>query len=615
MVGEPDAMHDHPDADVHREARDPGEARPGEASPEEGFDLETVWKLVEEAIPPPGEDPFLGATLGGVRLVRVVGEGGMGRVYEGLQERPSRTVAVKLQRPGRLERESTRRFLRELEILGRLSHPTLCRVFHAGFLPCGGERLPWFVMEYVPDALPITRYAAVHGLSLRRRVELFRDVCSGVAAAHAVGVVHRDIKPGNIIVGSDGLPKVIDFGVAAAFRGDLHATTLTRAGQIVGTIESIAPELLDPDPPAESPRSDVWSLGVVLHELVTGTSPFRVEEGSVVAALERIRAHRPALAARAASRAGRALGGIVDKALAPRAADRQADAAALAGELTALLDRHPAGHRDWGEGGHLAISPHGSARWFRLLPAAGAAAIAASLVPWAMPRTPRERASNPVDAVRDPPARAPASGPPPAVIGDSPIERPDFRHVVCNLDDPEADRHLVEATGVRKWRENFGQRFQYWGPEQFDVEGRLVYRYDFDRPSRRIHLRTTVCARAQSLELGIIGNGACALEYSTDGREWHALANHLEPRQWGGEVAFDGFLPDDAVGTTALWLRVRLLSVGPWRKADYALAQFLRHPSEDRTPVFELDVECEPATDAAAGGAGGGGSSAPPLSD
>ena len=80
------------------------------------------------------------------------------------------------------------RFLRELEILGKLSHPALCRVFHAGFLPCGGERLPWFVMEYVPDALPITRFAETHDLSLRRRVELFRDVCDGVAAAHALGV-------------------------------------------------------------------------------------------------------------------------------------------------------------------------------------------------------------------------------------------------------------------------------------------------------------------------------------------------------------------------------------------------------------------------------------------
>lgn len=607
-------MHDHPDADVHRDARDPGEARPGEASTEGGFDLETVWKLVEEAIPPQGADPFLGTVVGGVRLVRVVGEGGMGRVYEGVQDRPSRTVAVKLQRPGRLERESTRRFLRELEILGGLSHPALCRVFHAGFLPCGGERLPWFVMEFVADAMPISRFAQERKLSLRRRVELFRDVCRAVAAAHAVGVVHRDLKSTNIIVGSDGQPKVIDFGVAAAFRGDLHATSLTHAGRIVGTIESIAPELLADHPPEANPRSDVWSLGVVLHELVTGANPFRIGDGSIIGALERIREHRPALAARASSAAGRAVGGIVDKALAPEAADRHADAGALACDLTALLDRFPDGHGGWDEGGHVTLRPRPARARGRLLSALAATAVSAAAVAWivavrtndgASQRVPFPAAAGVRDASLGEPT--PASRPPP-------LGQPDFRHAVYGVDDPEADRHLVEATGVRKWHEEYGGRYRYWGPERFDVEGRLVYRYQFERPSRRIHLRTTVSARAQSLEMGIIGNGACALEYSTDGREWHAVANHLEPRQWGVEVAFDGFLPDDAVGTTALWLRVRLLSVGPWRKADYALAQFLRHPSEDRTPVFELDVECEPAADAASGGAVGGGSNGPPLS-
>ena len=234
------------------------------------FDLEPLWQLVEEAIPHAAADPFVGTTVGGVRLVRVVGEGGMGRVYEGIQEQPARTVAVKLQRPGRLDPESTKRFLRELEILGALSHPALCRVYHAGFLPCGGERLPWFVMEFVADALPINRFAEVHSLPLRRRVELFRDVCAGVAVAHAGGVVHRDLKAGNILVGADGLAKVIDFGVATAFRGDHHATPLTHAGQLVGTIESIAPELLDgrPEPlPVEEVPDKELRVEVVLCEV------------------------------------------------------------------------------------------------------------------------------------------------------------------------------------------------------------------------------------------------------------------------------------------------------------------------------------------------------------
>ena len=597
------------DAPPDDDAADPAaEAIESAAVPDSGaagtgpFDLETLWRLVEDAVPPAAVDPFVGTVVGGVRLVRVVGEGGMGRVYEGLQEHPRRTVAVKLQRPGRLERESTKRFLRELAILGRLSHPSLCHVYHAGFLPCGGERLPWFVMEFVADALPITRFAEGHALPLRRRVELFRDVCAGVAAAHAAGVVHRDIKAGNILVGGDGLPKVIDFGVATAFRGDLHATSLTRSGHLVGTIESIAPELLDARPPAESPRTDVWSLGVVLHELVTGSSPFRSFDGSVVAAMQRIRAHRPALAARAAPGVGRALARIVDTALAPAAADRHADADALARDLSALLVAFPEEASDWGAQGHLTLERRrpGRPRW--LVPALGVMGVSAALVPWAI----SQRGNGPVS----PPAvseSVTASGEraadfdPPA-FSSSPIDRADFRHVLRDVDDPEAERYLVESTGMRKWHEAFGQNFCYWGPEQFGVEGRLVYRYDFPRPSRRIHLKADVSSRAQSLEEGIIGNGACALEYSTDGLDWRSVANHLEPRIWGVGVLFDGLLPDDACGSTSLWLRVRLLAEGPWKASDYTVAQFLRKPKRHAATCFELDVECEPALEGADGG-------------
>ena len=436
-------------------------ATPASGGASEGrFDLEPLWQLVEEALPDAAADPFVGTTVGGVRLVRVVGEGGMGRVYEGIQEQPARTVAVKLQRPGRLDPESTKRFLRELEILGALSHPALCRVYHAGFLPCGGERLPWFVMEFVADALPINRYAEVHSLPLRRRVELFRDVCAGVAVAHASGVVHRDLKAGNILVGADGLAKVIDFGVATAFRGDLHATRVTRAGQLVGTIESIAPELLDAQPPEESPRTDVWSLGVVLHELLTGASPFRLEEGSIVATMERIRSHRPALAKRAASRVGRALGGVVDQALAPAAADRPADAGALTRDLSDLLARFPEGHPDWDSGGQLKIADSRPDRGRWLLPAVGAMGISAVLAPWALihrasgPTVPAAKSGH-VNESRD---RLPEFVPP--AFSSSPIERADFRHAVRDVDDPEAERYLVESSGIGKWHEDYGQRFR-----------------------------------------------------------------------------------------------------------------------------------------------------------
>lgn len=599
MTGAPRDESVNPSAESGRPAEPAAE---GDGS----FDLESVWRLVEDAIPAAGDDPFIGAVVGGVRLVRVVGEGGMGRVYEGIQERPSRRVAVKLQRPGRLERESTMRFLRELEILGRLSHPALCRVFHAGLLPCGGERLPWFVMEFVPGAMPITRHAATHRLSLRRRVELFRDVCGGVAAAHAVGIVHRDLKPGNVLVGSDGLPKVIDFGVATAFRGDRYATSLTRAGQILGTIESIAPELLAPMPPEATPRSDVWSLGVVFHELVTGENPFRLEEGSVVAAMERIRSHRSAVAARGANAAARAIGATVDKALAPAAAERYADAAALAADLTAILERFPQDHPGWGASGHLDLVAVGEERRRWAWGALGAVGLLAATVPLILAPRHGGPASAPVASL--PGAERRGSSPPfdPPAFSSSPIARADFRHVVRDVDDPEAERYLVESSGMRKWHEDYGQRFRYWGPETFDVEGRLVFRYDFPRLSRRIFLKANLSCREQSLEEGIIGNGACALEFSTDGLRWRPVINTLEPRIYGAIMEIEELLPDEACGSTSLWLRVRLLSTGPWKRADYSVAQFLRNRPTDTATCFELAVECEPE---------GEGSSASPLTD
>jgi hypothetical protein len=182
----------------------------------------------------------------------------------------------------------------------------------------------------------------------------------------------------------------------------------------------------------------------------------------------------------------------------------------------------------------------------------------------------------------------------PPAFSSSPIERADFVHAVRSVDDPEADRYLVASSGMRKWHEDYGQCFRYWGPEAFDVEGRLVFRYEFPRLSRRIYLKANLSCREQSLEEGIIGNGACALEFSTDGLEWRPLINTLEPRIYGAIVQFDEPLPDEACGSTALWLRVRLLAEGPWKRADYSVAQFLRNRPIDTATCFELAVDCEP---------------------
>ena len=574
------------------------------------FDLEALWEIVDaDDGDPAGGDPLIGTTIGGVTLLRLVGEGGMGRVYEGHQSQPARSVALKLQRPGRPDRESTKRFLRELELLGRLSHPAICRVFGAGLHAVGGERLPWFVMEFVPEALPITTWAAARSLPLRERVALCRDVCSGVAVAHAGGIVHRDLKAGNILVGRDGQPKVIDFGVATAFRGDLHATSLTHSGRLVGTLATLAPELLDARRPEESPRSDVWALGVILHELVTGEPPFRIGEGSVVGAIEAIRSHKSSIASRARSTLGRQLGSTVDRALAPQPDRRQPDAGAMARELSAILDRFPAGASEWGRGEHLTLGERTPSRRAWLWPAVGAMGIAAATIPWwTGPRARGPGNATGVEArtrgvetnvertLADAPGDTPADMPyDPPPFASSPIERPDFTHVVRDIDDPEAKRHLVEKTGMTTWHEPFNLHCRYWAPREQDVEGSLVFRYDFARPSRRIYLNTRLAAWDDQQEKGVIGRGAGAIEYSTDGAEWHPLENRLEPPEFGRGIHQDGLLPEGATGSRSLWIRVRLLVAERWANASYSVAQFMRTDDETTDAAFALEVECEPA--------------------
>lgn len=568
---------------------------PADGAADEGlaFDLESLWRIVEaEDADVAPADPFVGSVVGGARLLRVIGEGGMGRVYEALQDQPRRVVAVKLQRPGRLERESTRRFLRELELLGRLSHPALCHVYGAGFHEWGGERLPYFLMEYVPDALPVTAFAAAHRLPLRRRLELFRDVCAGVAVAHGAGIVHRDLKASNVIVGAEGAPKVIDFGVAAAFRGDLHATSLTRSGKLVGTLSATAPELLASGHPKEDPRSDVWALGVVLHELVLGEPPFRIDAGSVASAIDSIRTHRSALSARGRPPLGRALGDVVDTALARDPSRRFPDAGVLATSLAAILARFAPDHPAWA-GGADALFPVGGVHRRRLRWAGiGALALAAGLVLWLG-----------AAAWRGGDGAGGATGPQASVDADaeavagwmSSIPSPDFRYFLRHVFEPDADTHLVEISGLRKWREPFPPFATYWAPEDRDVEGIGVWRFDFPRPSRRVYLQAALGAwDGTDKRGGVVGRGAWALEWSRDGVEWHAMADHLSPRAYGVSTAFDGLLPDASTGSTSLWLRVRIVVEEGWANGSYSAAQFMRSTDDAAEPIFGVVVECEP---------------------
>ena len=212
--------------------------------------------------------------IGPYRLKHVIGEGGMGRVYLAEQSEPvRRRVALKLTRHGLDSNEAIARFRAERQALAVLEHPHIARVFDAGSTD-GGR--PWFAMEYI-DGVPITRWAAERKLSLAQRIELLLPVCEAVQHAHAKGLIHRDLKPSNILVVDDGgigRPMVIDFGIARVVDLSLdERTQATRIGELVGTPEYMSPEQASLGEIDIDTRSDVYSLGLVLYELLVGELP------------------------------------------------------------------------------------------------------------------------------------------------------------------------------------------------------------------------------------------------------------------------------------------------------------------------------------------------------
>ena len=297
-------------------------------------------------------DLAAGSDFGGFVIVRLLGEGGMGRVYEARQQTPERLVAVKVLRDGLASHTMMRRFEQEAGLLARLRHPHVAQVHTAGTWRHGDGSVPFFVMELVEEALPIDRFARERVLSVRQRVVLLRYVAGAVAYGHRMGIVHRDLKPGNILVGADGEPKVIDFGVARTTDADLAVTTLqTDVGQLVGTLRYMSPEQFDADASRIDGRSDVYALGLVLHELLVGDLPYDLRGLSIVAAARIIREHVPQVVA-TVSRAlaispevravdARQLAAITEKCLQKHPADRYATADDLESDLTRWLAGEP----------------------------------------------------------------------------------------------------------------------------------------------------------------------------------------------------------------------------------------------------------------------------------
>lgn len=287
----------------------------------------------------PAHDPLPGRRLGDVTLERLIAEGGMGRVYVGLQDKPRRLVAVKVMRPGTISRQVCRRFENESDILGRLRHPYIAQVYSAGICDVVGAQVPYFIMEYIADALPLTLYAKQHALGLEQRLELFCKVCEAVAHGHEQGVIHRDLKPSNILVEPSGVPKIIDFGVARCVEPSQEPpAALTDMGQLVGTVQYMSPEHFASGPGQVGPWSDVYALGVILYELIAGQLPYEISRQRIFEAAEVIRKQEPVPLSRLDESLGSGLERLACRCLEKNRDRRYANAGELVSALRACVD-------------------------------------------------------------------------------------------------------------------------------------------------------------------------------------------------------------------------------------------------------------------------------------
>jgi tRNA A-37 threonylcarbamoyl transferase component Bud32 len=219
-------------------------------------------------------DPYVGKELGGVKIERVVGSGGMGRVYLGTDVTSGTRVALKVLLRTLRDEDVRKRFDREGRMMEKLRHPGIATVFRTGIEQDADVDIPYIVMEYVEGVQTISDHVFRERLGTRETVDAFLQACDAVAFAHREGYVHRDIKPPNILVDRHGRVKVIDFGVARAIAVDNAAATIrTETGQLVGTMQYMSPEQFIADPRGIDARTDVYALCAVLYELLTGVQP------------------------------------------------------------------------------------------------------------------------------------------------------------------------------------------------------------------------------------------------------------------------------------------------------------------------------------------------------
>lgn len=290
-------------------------------------------KAEQRAEAPPPE------RIGGHRIVKLLGRGGMGVVYLAEQDNPRRLVAIKVLRADRARGGELLRFKNEIRALAGVQHPGIAQIFQAGVFVSEGFEQPWFSMEFV-DGPPIVDFARANRLDTRAKLRLMARVCDAVEHAHERDVLHRDLKPSNILVDARGAPKVLDFGVARLAGSD-GSTALTAAGEIVGTLSYMSPEQASGDPRLVDARMDVYALGAILYELLSDRAAFDLRDVAPVEALRRVREDDPTRLSQLAPTLRGDIDTIVAKALTKEREHRYATVREFAADLRRCLLNEP----------------------------------------------------------------------------------------------------------------------------------------------------------------------------------------------------------------------------------------------------------------------------------
>ncbi len=298
-------------------------------------------EFLERTAAPPLAPVEAGRRLGRFELVKPLGSGGMGIVWEARQVQPERRVAIKLVARGERSAVERWRFEHEVQVLATLNHPAIATFYEAGTDDLDGTEVAWFAMELVEGAVDVLTWARTNKLDRNVRLQAFLRLCDAVEHGHRRGVLHRDLKPGNVLVGRDGQLKLIDFGIARALGGGTAAPRHTLTSHVVGTLQYMAPEQLAGRTDAIGTPSDVYALGTILYQLLCDRAPFQFDGVPVARIADLVLEQEPLAPSRARPDLPAELGWILLRALEKNPARRYPTVQALADDLARFRNHLP----------------------------------------------------------------------------------------------------------------------------------------------------------------------------------------------------------------------------------------------------------------------------------